>query len=166
MDENIGDDIMTQNSEKYIEKFVTGLQKEIKERERRIYSEKVLNEYNEPRNMVRIENYDSYGIIRGSCGDTMEIFLRIYDNKITDIYFMTDGCGATIACGSMVTKLAKGIGIQEALDITKNDLINALDGLPEDNLHCAALAVGTLHKAINNYHCKEGGMKRTRLAFV
>jgi nitrogen fixation NifU-like protein len=71
--------------------------------------------------------------------------------------FMTDGCGATIACGSMITTMVKGIGIEDVMDIADEDLIKALEGLPDENLHCAALAVGTLHKALRGYLKGENG---------
>ena len=86
----------------------------------------------------------------------MEMYLKIQDEKVSEITFMTDGCGATIACGSMLTSMVKGKSIADTMGITKDDLINALDGLPKDNLHCAALAVGTLRKALRAYHLKKG----------
>lgn len=136
------------------DKFIEEVQREIIEEEKAIYSEKVIEEYNNPKNVGRMNDPDAFGIIDGSCGDTMEFYLKIGDDKIKEIMFMTNGCGATIACGSMLTTMAKGKSIDHVMGITKDDLINTLDGLPEENLHCAALAVGALRKAIINYRKK------------
>jgi NifU-like protein involved in Fe-S cluster formation len=81
----------------------------------------------------------------------MEFYMKFHDGKIEDVTFLTDGCGATIACGSMLTSMIKGYNVEEAGKISPDDLITALGGLPKDNLHCAALAVGTLRKAIRNF---------------
>jgi nitrogen fixation NifU-like protein len=137
-----------------LDRFIDEVQKEINEEERDIYSEKVIEEANNPKNVGRMTDCDAAGILDGSCGDTIEIYMKIKNNKIIDTSFMTNGCGATIACGSMLTTMVKGKEIDKVMNITKDDLINALDGLPEENLHCAALAVGSLRKAIMNYRKK------------
>lgn len=137
-----------------LDRFIDEVQKEIMEEEREIYSEKVIEEANNPKNVGRLADCSAVGILKGSCGDTIEVYMMIKNGNITDISFMTDGCGATIACGSMLTTMVKGKGIDDVMDITKDDLINALDGLPEENLHCAALAIGSLRKAIMNYRKK------------
>lgn len=149
------DAIMIDKKKSDFDKFIEELQSQIIEEEKAIYSEKVIEEYNNPKNVGRMSDPDAFGIIYGSCGDTMEFYLKISNNKINDIMFMTDGCGATIACGSMLTTMAKGKSIDEAIGITKGDLITVLNGLPEENLHCAALAVGTLRKAIRDYRKKD-----------
>lgn len=136
------------------DKFIEEIQNEIIEEEKAIYSEKVIMEANNPKNVGRMTDPDAFGILDGSCGDTMEFYLKINDDKISDINFMTNGCGATIACGSMLTTMVKGKSIEHAISITKDDLITILDGLPKENLHCAALAVGALRKAIRNYRKK------------
>ncbi|WP_455393306.1 iron-sulfur cluster assembly scaffold protein [[Eubacterium] cellulosolvens] len=142
---------MAENGESDFDKMVDSIQAELDADAEATYSKKVLAEYKNPQNFGRMNEPDSVAIITGTCGDTMEFFLRINDGKINEVQFMTDGCGATIACGSMTTKLAKGKSLQEVSKFTNNDLIKALDGLPDENLHCAKLAVDTLHKAINNY---------------
>ena len=81
----------------------------------------------------------------------MEFYVKVKDGNITEINFMTDGCGSSIACGSMTTRLAKGKTADDAMKITNQDVFDALDGLPEDYAHCAKLAVDTLHKAILNF---------------
>ena len=138
------------------DRFIEEVQSQIIEEEKAIYSKKVIKEYNNPKNAGRMPHPDAFGIVNGSCGDTMEMYLKIQDEKVSEITFMTDGCGATIACGSMLTSMVKGKSIADTMGITKDDLINALDGLPKDNLHCAALAVGTLRKALRAYHLKKG----------
>ena len=137
------------------DKFIREVQQEIIDEEKAIYSEKVIEEYNNPKNAGQMPAPDAFGVVKGSCGDTMEIYLKIDNDQIQEVMFMTDGCGTTIACGSMLTTMVKGKGIDAAMSITKDDLLNALDGLPEENLHCAALAIGTLRKAINSLHVKK-----------
>jgi nitrogen fixation NifU-like protein len=104
-----------------------------------------------PRNLGGMEDADVYASITGPCGDTMEIWLKIDDGMITRTGFMTDGCGTSIAAGSMVTELAKGKNIREALAISQQDVLEALDGLPEESRHCALLASNTLKAAIRDY---------------
>ena len=87
----------------------------------------------------------------GPCDDTMEVWLKTNDNTITDINFMTDGCGTSIASGSMMTEMAKGKSIGEAGSISQQDILNALGGLPEESEHCALLSVNTLKTAIKDY---------------
>ncbi|MBU4221554.1 MAG: iron-sulfur cluster assembly scaffold protein, partial [Euryarchaeota archaeon] len=91
---------------------------------------------------------DAFAILTGWCGDTMEIYLMVEHEIVADITFMTDGCGATIACGSMLTSMVKGKSLDEAEAITEDYLIAALEGLPEENLHCAHLAIITLRDAL------------------
>lgn len=133
-------------------KMVEDLQKKIEYEEEATYSQTVIREYRNPSNFGIIENPDAFGEVKGPCGDTMKISLRIEDRKIRDACFWTDGCGATIACGSMLTKMIKGENPTRVADITSEKLTNALGGLPEEHLHCSKLAVDTLHKAIENYH--------------
>ncbi len=147
---------MTKAEDNDFDKMVESIQAEIDADAEATFSKKVIEEYKHPHNVGRMKEPDSVAIITGSCGDTMEIFLIIRENKITDVTFMTDGCGASIACGSMVTKMVKGKTIDNVKKITNLDLIEALDGLPDENLHCAKLAVDTVQKAIKNYLAEEG----------
>jgi nitrogen fixation NifU-like protein len=98
-----------------------------------------------------MENADVYASITGPCGDTMEIWLKIEKDVITRTGFMTDGCGTSIAAGSMVTEMANGKNIREALAINQQDVLEALDGLPEESKHCALLASNTLKAAVRDY---------------
>jgi nitrogen fixation NifU-like protein len=129
---------------------VKRLQQEIEKEERALYSKKVLEEANDPQNVGRMQGPDAAGVVTGPCGDTMEFYIRVRDENIEEIVFYTDGCGASIACGSITTRLVKGKPIQDAKALTDKDILEALDGLPEENLHCAKLAADTLHNTIRN----------------
>lgn len=133
------------------EKWVKELQKKIEYDEEQTYSKTVIREYRNPSNFGVIEKPDASGEIKGSCGDTMKITLRVENERITDARFWTDGCGATVACGSMLTRLIKGKTVNIAAEITSEKLIAALDGLPDESLHCSKLTVDTLQKAIKQY---------------
>ena len=139
----------------HFEKLLEELQRKIEYDEEETYSKVVIREYRNPSNFGVIENPDALGEVKGPCGDTMKMSLRIEDRKIRDACFWTDGCGATIACGSMLTKMIKGENLEEAADITSERLIDALEGLPEEHIHCSKLAVDTLKKAIENYNKKK-----------
>ena len=132
------------------DRLVAELQQQIVEQERALYSAKVIEEAHNPKNLGRMDGPDAYGIVRGWCGDTMEIYLRLSGERIGEVTFMTDGCGPSVACGSMLTTMVGGMSLEEAGEIRPEDLIAALDGLPEESLHCAELAVNTLHEAIAN----------------
>jgi nitrogen fixation NifU-like protein len=136
------------NKRSDFDNMVEMLQRNVNEQERMIFSEKVIQEYNSPKNIGKMAQPDAFAILTGWCGDTMEIYLKMEHEIVADITFMTDGCGATIACGSMLTSMVKGKSIDEAEAITEDDLIAALEGLPEENLHCAHLAIITLRDAL------------------
>lgn len=128
------------------------LQELILSDERQIYSEIVIDHATNPRNLGEMEDADGVGKITGPCGDTMEIWLKVNtDAVIHHCNFMTDGCGTSIASGSMVTKLAIGKSINEAQRISEHDVLNALGGLPDESKHCALLAANTLKTAIRDY---------------
>ncbi|BAF58762.1 NifU homolog [Pelotomaculum thermopropionicum SI] len=115
------------------------------------YSDTVIDHARNPRNVGNIPNCDGFSQETGECGDTMAIWLKVIDNKINNATFWTDGCGTTIACGSMVTEMAKNLSVEEALKIKAEDILNALGGLPEDHAHCAALAAEALRNAVKDY---------------
>jgi nitrogen fixation NifU-like protein len=133
------------------DQFADQLQTAIFEKMRRDYSEKVIELFLNPRNLGKMNVTDSHGKVRGSCGDTMEIFLKINDDKIVDAKFMTDGCGPSIVCGGTVTELVKARYIRDAFKINAEKILEELGGLPEADQHCAKLAADTLHDAIFNY---------------
>ncbi len=118
---------------------------------RKTYTETVTDHIMNPRNVGSIQDADGFAHFTGPCGDTMEIWLRVKNDVIQNATFWTDGCGTTIAAGSMVTELAKGKAITEALKITEQDILDALGGLPEESQHCALLAATTLKEAIKDY---------------
>ena len=123
----------------------------IKAEMRKVYSATVVDHAINPRNMGRLEDADGFARFTGSCGDTIEIWLRVKDDTIADVAFMTDGCSATIAAGSMITEMVRKKNIAEAQRVRQQDVLTGLDGLPEGNRHCALLAVETLKKAIADY---------------
>lgn len=118
---------------------------------RSVYSETAIDHAMNPRNVGAMPDADGLAKITGPCGDTMEIWLRVNDNAITAASFMTDGCGTSIASGSMVTELAKGRSPGKARKITQQEVLDALGGLPPDSEHCALLAANTLRAAITDY---------------
>ena len=121
-----------------------------------MYSDKVMDHFKNPRNMGEMEDADSVGEVGNpTCGDLMNIYIKVKDNVIDDISFQTFGCGAAIATSSMITELAKGKTLEEGMDITRKDVADALDGLPPIKLHCSNLAADGLHKAIENYLSKK-----------
>lgn len=129
---------------------------------RRTYTDTVIDHAMNPRNVGSLPNADGFGSITGPCGDTMEIWLRVKEGRIVDATFWTDGCGTTIAAGSMITEVAKGKTITEAVKITEQDVLDALGGLPEESVHCALLAANTLRAAVRDYQvCKREPWKKT-----
>ena len=117
-----------------------------------IYSEKVLEHFRCPQNASSMPDADAQGIFGDpSCGDALIIFIKVRDNNIQDISYLVFGCCASIATSSMTSVLAKGKSLADALAITEEDVIKALDGLPETKVHCSNLGVSALRKAINNY---------------
>ncbi len=115
------------------------------------YSETAIDHMRHPRNVGPINEPDGQGCITGSCGDTLEIWLRVSDGVIRQASFWTDGCGAMIAAGSTVTELARGKRPGEAFRIEQPDVLEALGGLPDDSAHCALLASNALKQAVQDY---------------
>ena len=121
------------------------------------YSETVMDHFMNPRNVGVIENPDGYGKVGNPvCGDLMEIFINVKDDRINDIKFRTIGCGSAIAVSSMVTEMAKGKTLDEAIKITRNDVAEELGGLPPQKMHCSNLGADALHAAIKDYWVKIG----------
>jgi len=121
-----------------------------------MYSKEVLKHFKKPHNYGKIENPDGLGIVGNmACGDEMFVYLKIKDNVIKNIKFETFGCVAAIATSSVVTDLVKGKTIEEALKITKQNVIDALGVLPPIKIHCSVLAIDALNEAIYNYYLKK-----------
>jgi nitrogen fixation NifU-like protein len=122
-----------------------------------MYSEKVLDHFRNPRNVGEIEDADGEGTVGNPvCGDMMSIYIKVEDEKIADVKFRTFGCGAAIATTSMTTELAKGMTLDEAMKITREQVAYELDGLPPVKMHCSNLAAEALHEAIKDYRKKKG----------
>jgi len=121
------------------------------------YSEKVLDHFRNPRNVGTLEgkNVAKGKVGNPVCGDLMEFTIEVKDNRIHDIKFKTFGCGSAVATASMITELAKGKTIEEALKITRKDVADELDGLPPIKMHCSNLAADALRDAIKNYLNKQ-----------
>ena len=117
-----------------------------------MYGELVVEHFTNPRNVGIIEDADGVGKEGNPvCGDLMEIFIKVKDNRIEDIKFRTFGCGAAIATSSMATEMVKGKTIEEAMEITNKAVAEALDGLPPIKMHCSNLAADAIHTAIEDY---------------
>lgn len=120
-----------------------------------MYTETVLDHFQNPRNVGEIENADAVGeSTSSSCGDSMKIWLNIKDGIIEDVKFKTFGCAAAIASSSIATEMIKGKTIDEALELTSRKIADELGGLPEPKLHCSVLATEALQKAIEAYRDK------------
>lgn len=118
-----------------------------------MYSEKVMDHFANPRNVGEIENANAVGQVGNpKCGDIMKIYMDIDENEvIKDVKFKTFGCGAAIATSSMATELVKGKTVDEALKLTNRAVMEALDGLPPEKIHCSVLAEEAIKSAIDNY---------------
>ena len=123
------------------------------------YSEKLIDHFEHPRNVGSL-NEESPRVGTGTassdvCGDVMRLFIKVENGIITDVKFKTFGCGSAIATSSMVTELAKGKTLDEAMAITRDDVAEELEGLPPQKMHCSNLAADALHKAIEDYRRKQ-----------
>ncbi|HLR20472.1 MAG TPA: Fe-S cluster assembly scaffold protein NifU [Tissierellaceae bacterium] len=117
-----------------------------------MYSEKVIDHFTNPRNVGEMENADGIGEVGNvKCGDIMRMYLKINDNIIEDIKFMTYGCGSAIASSSMATELVKGMTIEEAMNLNNREVIEALGGLPPVKIHCSVLAEQAIKAALLDY---------------
>ena len=127
-----------------------------------IYSQKVMDHFMSPRNVGEIENPDGIGEEGNPvCGDMMTFYIKVKDNRLEDVKFKTFGCGAAIAVSSIVSEMAKGKTLEEAMKITPALVADQLEGLPKNKFHCSNLGAQALHKAIEDYlnkkKQKEGG---------
>ena len=122
-----------------------------------IYSDKVMEHFGNPRNVGVIPDADGVGEVGNPvCGDVMKITIKVADDRIDDIKFQTLGCGAAIATSSIVTEMAKGMSLEEAVSITKNRVAEELGGLPPAKMHCSVLATDGLKKAVDDYLLRNG----------
>jgi nitrogen fixation protein NifU and related proteins len=121
-----------------------------------VYNKKVMDHFMNPRNVGEIENADGIGEAGNPHGDQMKIFLKIRDNRIEDVKFKTFGCAAAIASSSMTTEMLKGKTLEEAWQLTNEEVADALEGLPPGKLECSVVSREAVHKAINQYREKQG----------
>ena len=122
-----------------------------------VYNEKVMDHFMSPRNVGEIEKADGVGEVGNPvCGDMMTFYIKVDDNRISDVKYKTFGCGAAIAVSSMVSEMAKGKTLEEAKKITPALVAKELEGLPKNKYHCSNLGAQALNKAINNYLKKRG----------
>ncbi len=122
-----------------------------------IYSDLVMENFTNPKNVGEIENADGIGQVgNAKCGDIMKMYLKIDGGIITDCKFKTFGCGAAIATSSVSTEMIKGKSIEEALKLTNSAVVDALDGLPPAKIHCSVLAEQAIKSAIADYYTRQG----------
>jgi nitrogen fixation NifU-like protein len=125
---------------------------------KKMYSEKVIEHFQNPRNVGAIPECDGIGRVGSPlCGDMMEVYIKVEDGRIADVKFKTFGCGAAVASGSMGTEMVKGKTIEEAMKISEQRVAEALDGLPEEKMHCSNLVADGVKAAIEDYLAKETG---------
>ena len=123
-----------------------------------LYSEKVMDHFQNPRNVGKIDDADGVGEVgNAKCGDIMRMYLKIDENGIiTDVKFNTFGCGSAIATSSMATEMIKGKSVDEALTLSNKAVVEALDGLPAHKIHCSVLAEEAVKAAVKDYYDKKG----------
>ena len=122
-----------------------------------LYSEKVMDHFRNPRNVGSMENPSGVGEVgNAKCGDIMRIYLKIENDIIVDVKFETFGCGSAIASSSMATELIRGKPVSEALTLTNQAVVEALDGLPAQKIHCSVLAEEAIKLALKDYYDKNG----------
>ena len=129
-----------------------------------MYNEKVMQAFKNPKNVGEVENYDGIGTVgNASCGDIMQITIKVENNIITDAKFKTFGCAAAVATSSTATDMIIGMTIEEALTVTNKKVVETLEGLPPQKIHCSVLAEEAIKKAIEDY--KSGKVKAKQALF-
>ena len=128
------------------------------------YSEKVMDHFMHPRNVGEIEGANAVGQVgNAKCGDIRKMYMDIQDGIVKDVKFKTFGCGAAIATSSMATEMVKGKPVEEAVKLTNRAVMEALDGLPPEKIHCSVLAEEAIHSAIENYNSNQDEEHRIKL---
>ena len=139
--------------------FVQKLQKQIYKDTKETYGIAAFERWLNPLYMGSIDNPDGYARVKGSCGDTMEIFLKFENERVMGASYRTDGCGSSNVCGSFAAEMALGRSLDELLEITGEAILEKLGGLPKEEEHCAFLSAETLQEALNDYMIKTRGKK-------
>ena len=120
-----------------------------------LYSEKVMDHFQNPRNLGKMENADGIGEVgNAKCGDIMKMYIKVDNGIITDVKFNTFGCGSAIATSSMATEMIKGKSVEDALELSNKAVVEALDGLPTHKIHCSVLAEEAVKAAVKDYYDK------------
>lgn len=138
-----------------LDRFIDGLQDQIYRETRAAYGEQAFERWQNMRHMGHMEDPDGYAKITGSCGDTMEIFIKLQNDHIRKASFQTDGCGTSAVCGSFAAEMAIDKTPDELLEITGEKILEVLGGFPEEDEHCAYLAAETIQEALNDYMMKQ-----------
>ena len=122
-----------------------------------LYSDKVMDHFQNPRNVGKMDDADGIGEVgNAKCGDIMRMYIKVEDGVITDCKFNTFGCGSAIATSSTATELIKGKPVEEALELSNQAVVEALDGLPPQKIHCSVLAEEAVRAAVKDYYDKNG----------
>ena len=130
--------------------------KHVTQEDNKMYSEKVMDHFMNPRNVGEIPDADGVGMEGNpTCGDAMQLFIKVENDRIVDAKFRTFGCGAAIAVSSMITEMVKGKTLDEAMSMSKEAVANELGGLPPQKMHCSNLGADALKKAIEDYRSKK-----------
>jgi len=138
-----------------LDEFVSELQEQIYQETKEAYGEEGFERWLNMRYMGRMPDPDGYARLTGTCGDTMEIFLKFEDGRVKEASFLTDGCGSSAVCGSFAAEMAIGKTPDELLEITGEAILEKLGGLPKEEEHCAYLAGETMQEALNDYVAKQ-----------
>lgn len=134
-----------------LDEFIDNLQNEIFEDAKKALGEKGFHRWRNPRFNGKMENPDAYARLKGECGDTMEIYLRFENNRVSNASYFTDGCASSAVSGSFAAELTLGKDPDELTDITAETVLNTIGRLPEEDQHCATLAARTVQEALSNY---------------
>jgi nitrogen fixation NifU-like protein len=140
-----------------LDDWVGKLQDEIDAEARSTYGEEAFRRWQSPRYVGVMENPDGHGRVTGSCGDTMQSFLKFEDDRVRQASFTTDGCGPSTICGSFAAEMALGRSVEELADFSGEAILERIGGLPEDDRHCAYLAAASLRAAVDDYMAKQAG---------
>lgn len=138
----------------HLDDFIDGLQDQIYQEARSAYGDLAFERWQNMRYMGPMERPDGYARVTGSCGDTMEIFLKLENDRVSTASFKTDGCGTSAVCGSFAAELSLGKTPDEIVDITGEKILDILGGFPKEDEHCAFLAAETLQEALNDFMTK------------
>ncbi|MBN2495639.1 MAG: iron-sulfur cluster assembly scaffold protein [Deltaproteobacteria bacterium] len=142
---------MKEQSQERLDRFVEELQAQQEEQLRATYSEPFVENWLQPHNPGPMEDADGHGCVTGPCGDTMQFWIKVRDDRLVQVHFTTDGCGVSLVCGSMCARLAEGLELSEAKQVTQQRILQALGSVPDEEVHCALLASNTLMEAVRDY---------------